>query len=215
MTDDHTEAAPNAGVPIVIAGPSGVGKGTVVSKIIAGRSDFARSKSATTRPPRECDPNDSRYVFMSREAFMEALAKGDVIEYTVYAGNYYGTLCSQIDSCTREGKNVLLEIDVNGAVQIRRMYPDAILIWMLPRDFPELEKRLRDRGTEDEESIVRRLSEVKREIAHFYDFDYIVVNRDGKPDEAVRDILGIVESEKLRVERNRGYYENFLKSINI
>ncbi|NLB16463.1 MAG: guanylate kinase [Clostridiales bacterium] len=199
---------------IVISGPSGVGKGTVVSLILKSYDGFTRSKSLTTRPRRDRDPNDTKYEFCDRETFNKRFGDGDILERTEYGGNYYGTIRSDLEKSVSEGKNVLLEIDVNGALQIKKLYPYAILICLLPDRFSDLITRLRTRGTEDPENMKVRLDEAKKEITYFHEFDYVVVNSSGKAAQAAEEIVGIVHADSLRTVRHGEFYNELLNSLN-
>ncbi|NLZ36301.1 MAG: guanylate kinase [Clostridiales bacterium] len=199
---------------IVISGPSGVGKGTVVSLILETYNGFSRSKSLTTRPRRDRDPNDEKYEFCDRDTFNKRFEEGDILERTEYGGNYYGTIRSELEKGVEEGKNILMEIDVNGALQIKRLYPHAILICLLPDKFSDLITRLRTRGTEDPENMKIRLDEAKKEITYFHEFDYVVVNSSGKAAKAAEEIVGIVHADSLRTARHNEFYKELLDSLN-
>ena len=189
------------GLLIVVSGPSGSGKGTVNQKLLS-MGDFCFSISATTRAPREGEIDGVNYFFITREEFEKRIENGDMLEYNVYSGNYYGTPREMVERVLEEGKNIILEIDVNGAVQVKQKYPDAILIMLLPPSFAVQEQRLRDRGTETEEVIRMRLEETRREVPRIGEYDYVVTNNDGAIEIAAEDILSIVRSEHLSVMRN-------------
>lgn len=161
---------------IVIAGPSGVGKGTIIKKLLATDSKLTLSTSATTRRRRAGEVDGREYYFLSRTEFEENIKAGKFAEYAEYAGNYYGTLCSTIDDALKLGKYLILEIEVKGAAQIREKYPDAKLIFIMPPNLAELKNRLANRNTENEEVIKLRLAQVDREIAKANDFDHKIVN---------------------------------------
>ena len=163
---------------IVISGPSGVGKGTLVKKLLANDKNFCVSISATTRKKRTGEVDGKDYYFFSKEQFEEYIQKNKFAEYAKYAGHYYGTLCSTIDRELIKGNYLILEIDVQGAFQIKEKYPDAKLIFILPPNLAELKNRLIDRNTETPEAIKNRLSQVDREISCANDFDIKVVNDD-------------------------------------
>ena len=166
----------STGKLIVIAGPSGVGKGTIIKKLLADDANLALSVSATTRPKREGEINGREYYFLSKNDFLSRVKSGDFAEYAEYAGNYYGTLFSTIDEKLAEGKYLILEIEVKGAMQIREKYPDAKLIFIMPPNLAELKNRLKNRNTEDEETIKLRLAQVDREIAQAKNFDIKIIN---------------------------------------
>lgn len=167
----------------------------------------------TTRPRRPLDPNDVKYRFCDRETFMSMVVSGEILEYTEYGGNLYGTITSLLNEDIKEGKNILLELDVNGAVAIKEKFPSAVTVCLLPESFEELVRRLRGRGTESEEVIEIRLNEAKREITHFNDFDYIIINKSGHPEEAAEEVLEIARVDRLRSCRRGDFYESFSRSI--
>lgn len=189
------------GLLVVVSGPAGSGKGTV-NKQLLDTGDFAFSVSATTRAPRPGEVDGVNYHFISKEEFEKRIETGDMIEYTSYCGNYYGTPRKEVEEVLAEGKNIILEIEVNGAVNVKKQYPDALMILLLPPSFAIQEARLRGRGTETEEKILLRLAESKTEVERFGEYEYVVYNRDGASSEAMQDILAIVRAEQLSVSRN-------------
>ena len=191
----------NKGLMIVISGPAGSGKGTVMRHLLE-TGDFAYSVSATTRAPREGEVAGVNYHYITREEFESRLASGGMLEYTEYCGNYYGTPKKEADQVLSSGKNLILEIEVEGAINIKNRFPEAVLIMLLPPSFKTQEKRLRDRGTETEEKIVERLERTKVEIEKSDYYDYVVYNRDNADDIAASEILAIVTAEKRAMRRN-------------
>lgn len=189
------------GLLIVISGPSASGKGTVNEYVLKDEG-FEYSVSATTRAPREGEVDGKNYHFITREAFEALIAEDGVLEYTSYCGNYYGTLRSFVEDTRSKGKHVVLEIEVDGAMQIRKKYPDAVLIMLLPPSFGEQERRLRARGTESEEVIEKRLTQTRKEVLFADHYDYIVYNETGKAAEAAERILAIARAEQCAVRRN-------------
>ena len=189
------------GLLIVVSGPSGGGKGTVNKRLLA-MDDFCFSVSATTRAPREGEIDGINYFFITREEFEKRIECGDMLEYNVYSGNYYGTPREMVEKVLADGKNIILEIDVNGAMQIKEKYPDALLIMLLPPSFAVQEQRLRDRGTESEDVIRMRLEETRREVPRVGEYDYVVYNYDNGIEKAASDILAIVRAEQLSVKRD-------------
>lgn len=200
------------GILLVISGPSGSGKGVLVHEILSRRSDIALSVSATTRAPRSGEVNGVNYHFMTKEKFKERLDAGDFIEYNEYAGNFYGTLKSEVTSRIAEGTSIILEIDVHGAMNVKSQYPNAVLLMIAPPDYTTLEKRLRGRGDDvPEEIILKRLETAKDELARLPAYDYLVINRDGQINAAADEICAIIDAEKDRVSRTLDFTEEFYK----
>ena len=165
------------GLLIILSGPSGVGKGTVRLELMKDKSlNLFYSISMTTRPRREGEVDGREYYFVTREEFEGKLQRDEIVEHTCYCGNYYGTLRSEVERHMREKTPVILVIEVEGAGNIKRMYPGATTIFVLPPNMEELERRLRYRGTEDEETIQKRLKRAQTEIANSVDYDEHVVN---------------------------------------
>ena len=190
------------GTLFVITGPSGAGKGTVLREVIRSLDRLYFSVSATTRAPRPGEINGVNYHFLTREEFASRIAAGDLLEYTEYCGNYYGTLKKQTEEVLATGKNLFLEIEVEGAANVKRQYPDAVAIMLLPPSFEIQEARLRGRGTETEESITARLARARQEVRQIEHYDYVVFNYDGKASEAVEDIRAILRAERATIRRN-------------
>jgi guanylate kinase len=163
---------------IVITGPSGVGKGTLVSSLLDRHPQLYLSISATTRQPRDGEVDGKNYYFLSREDFRQAIETEDFLEWAEYAGNYYGTPRSRAIDRLNNGTNVLLEIELLGARQVSRSFPDALLIFILPPSEAELERRLRSRGTDSQDAIDKRLQRAREEIASCDEFDLKIVNND-------------------------------------
>ena len=189
------------GLLIVVSGPAGSGKGTVNAKLIQ-RDDFAFSVSATTRAPRPGEVHGVNYYYITHEEFERRIAHDEMLEYTSYCGNYYGTPKKEAENVLESGKNLLLEIEVDGAMQVKSKYPDAVLIMLLPPSYKVQEERLRGRGTESEEKILARLEQTKNEVIKVPEYDYIVYNHDGESDKCAEDILAIVRAEQLTAGRN-------------
>ncbi|MBD2579248.1 guanylate kinase [Oscillatoria sp. FACHB-1406] len=171
---------------IVITGPSGVGKGTLVRSLLSRHPELNLSVSATTRDPRVGEVEGKDYYFLSRDRFCEAIANGQFLEWAEYAGNYYGTPRALVEEKIALGQQILLEIEIVGAKQIYITFPKALRIFILPPSLEELERRLRDRGTDSEAAILKRLERAKTEIDTGKEFDVLVINDDFE--QAIRDL---------------------------
>ena len=171
-------AAERLGKLIVIAGPSGVGKGTLVTMLLSRHSQLKLSISATTREPRTGEVEGVNYFFLNKKDFETAIFGGELLEWAEYAGNYYGTPKAKVVEEINQGNYIILEIEVAGARAIADIFPDARRIFILPPSIEELEQRIRNRGTNSEESIAKRLEIAQQEIAASEEFDYQVVNDD-------------------------------------
>lgn len=188
------------GLLIVVSGPAGSGKGTVNSQLVA-TGEFVFSVSATTRAPRPGEVNGVNYHFIDREEFQRRIDEGGFLEYTTYCDNFYGTPLKEALAVLDSGKNLILEIECDGAKNVKKIFPDAVLIMLIPPTFAIQEERLRGRGTETEEVIQKRLEKAKREIAQIDAYDYIVYNYNGGSAVAADDIKAIVRAEKLARHR--------------
>lgn len=197
------------GLLFVISGPAGTGKGTVIKHLLE-TGEFFYSVSATTRSPRPGEEHGINYYFVSKDEFEAKIKDGDMLEYAEYVGNYYGTPKSAVENALAEGKNVILEIETKGALQIREKMPEAILILILAPDITTLEARLVGRGTESAEVIAKRMNEARREVTLLDKYDYVVINEDGKSEDAAASIYKISETEKLRAGRNISLKEKFI-----
>ncbi|MBP3889416.1 MAG: guanylate kinase [Cellulosilyticum sp.] len=183
------------GLKIVLSGPSGSGKGTIVKELIKDKQ-FQLSISATTRAPRQGEEEGVHYFFKTREAFETMIAQNELLEHAQFCGNYYGTPKAFIEDSVKNGKDVILEIEVEGAMQIKEIYPEAVFIFVVPPSLTELENRLVGRNTETREVIDQRLGRAKEELALYKQYDYVVVN--DRLVEAIEEIQCIVRAEKLR-----------------
>ena len=191
------------GIPFVLSGPSGCGKGTIVKALLAKYADtFALSVSATTRDPRVGEMDGVHYYFITKEEFEHRIEDQQILEYTSYCGNYYGTPKKELYERTVSGINVILEIEVEGAMNVRRLCPEAVLIYVLPPDAETLEARLRGRGTNTEEDIANRLATAREEIRCLPDYDYIVINENDGAEAAAEEIVNIIAAEQHKVSRN-------------
>ncbi len=189
------------GFLIVISGPSGGGKGTVVKRLREMMPELALSVSATTRPPRAGEEDGREYYFMDRDAFEEMVAREEILEYTSYCGNYYGTPKKEAQRITSSGKNMILEIEVEGAAQIKKLYPDAVSIMLIPPTIEEMRERLLGRGTESIETVEKRLARAAEEIKLAPEYDYIVINERDGIDACAARICEIIRAESAKSGR--------------
>lgn len=187
------------GVLLIISGPSGSGKGTIVERLVAD-SGYSVSISATTRNPRPNEIDGVHYFFKSVEKFEEMLEKGELLEHAVFCDNYYGTPKKYVEDQLEEGKNIILEIEVQGALQVKKKYEDAVLIFTMPPSLTELRRRLEYRGTEDKATIDKRIKRAEEELEYLPKYDYLVIN--DTVERAVEDIDCIVKAERMKCSRN-------------
>ncbi len=193
------------GFLLVLSGPSGSGKGTVSQALMQNRDDIVFSISATTRNPRATEVDGENYFFYDKEYFMDMVESGEFLEHAYVHTNYYGTPKKFVFDQIEKGEIVLLEIDVQGALQIKKNYKEAVFIFLLPPTMDELRNRIVKRGTETEEDIDTRFANAFKELDFVGEYDFFVVN--DKVDAAVADIEAIIHSEKLRVKRHSGIKE--------
>lgn len=197
------------GLLIVFSGPSGVGKGTVRQEIfLTPDHKFEYSVSMTTRAQRPGEVDGKDYFFRSREEFEELIRNGQMLEYAEYVGNYYGTPLTYVNETLDKGIDVFLEIEVQGALQVKKKVPDAVFIFLTPPDLNELQERLVGRGTDSEEVIAQRIERAREEIALMSEYDYAIVN-DEVPLAAER-VKRVIEAEHFRVDRVIGRYRNMI-----
>ena len=197
------------GLLIVFSGPSGVGKGTVRQEIFSTPDHkFESSVSMTTRAQRPGEVDGKDYFFRSREEFEELIRNGQMLEYAEYVGNYYGTPLTYVNETLDKGIDVFLEIEVQGALQVKKKVPDAVFIFLTPPDLNELQERLVGRGTDSEEVIAQRIERAREEIALMSEYDYAIVN-DEVPLAAER-VKRVIEAEHFRVDRVIGRYRNMI-----
>ena len=201
-------------VLMVISAASGAGKSTVLRRLLAGHPELKFSVSYTTRAPRGREREGENYHYVSREEFEARLAAGEFLEHAEVFGHYYGTHRGAVEEARAQGRDVVLDIDVQGARQLKSKLPDAVTIFILAPSRAELERRLRARAEDSEETVQRRLREATGEIAHWSDYDYVVVNRD--VEEAVQTLEAIWRAERCRRERMgeelRPVLESFLQA---
>ena len=195
------------GLLFVVSAPAGCGKDTILNEAFKRTDSVGYAVSATTRAPREGEINGVHYHFLSREEFEKKIAEKEVLEYAEYCGNYYGTLRKSVDDLIQNGKDAILKIEVEGAMNIRRMFPEACLVFILPPSWEVLEQRLRGRGTESEETIAARSKQARTELTFAENYDYLIVN--DKLETAVDDLLAILRAEKLRRSRMDSFLEGF------
>lgn len=192
------------GVLTVISGFSGAGKGTIMKELVS-RYPYFLSISATTRSPRTGEEDGVHYFFHTRESFEEMIEKGELIEWAEYVGNYYGTPKKAVEQQLEEGKDVLLEIEMQGGMSVKEQFPDALLIFIAPPSAEELKNRLVGRGTETKEQISNRLARANEEAAYMKAYDFIVVNDD--LDDAVEKIHSIIQNQHCVVDNCKGFIE--------
>ena len=199
----------NEGLLVVISAPSGGGKGTILKELFAKDDNLVLSVSATTRSPRPGEEHGKQYYFLQKEEFEELISQGKMLEYAQYVGNYYGTPREPVEQWMAQGKDVVLEIDVQGGAQIKKLMPGCVSIFILPPSMKVLEKRLRDRGTEEDATVRKRLEKAREEIPHAKDYDYVVFN--DRLEDAVEDLRAILRAEKRKYHRNETAVERVLE----
>lgn len=190
----------NKGLLFVVSGPSGVGKGTVCAEYVKTHDNCALSISATTRAPREGEVDGVNYYYISEEEFVQGINKGEFLENAIFCGNRYGTPKKAVLDMLESGKDVILEIEVQGAMQVRAHYPEGVFIFVIPPSLEELENRLRGRNTESDDVIEKRLARAKEEFPLAEKYNYILLN-DNLPD-ALSRMDAIVRAEKCYMPRN-------------
>mgnify|MGYP000062008832 CR=1 FL=1 len=199
------------GLLLVVSGFSGAGKGTVMKKLMEMYDDYALSISATTRLPRSGEVDGREYFFKTVEQFKQMIDEDKLIEYAQYVGNYYGTPKEYVESQLEAGKNVILEIEIQGALNIKKIYPEAVLMFIMPPNVQELEERLKGRGTEDEATVKARLMRACEEAKGVESYNYIVINDSIK--KCVERINNIVISEKSKASNNLDLINNIRREL--
>ncbi|MCI8299062.1 MAG: guanylate kinase [Lachnospiraceae bacterium] len=195
------------GILTVVSGFSGSGKGTIMKQLLTEHADtYALSISATTRAPRPGERNGREYFFVSQEEFEEMIRQKKLIEYARYVDNYYGTPRDYVFQQLDQGRDVILEIEIQGALKVKEAYPDTLLLFVSPPDAEELKRRLVNRGTEEEAVIASRLSRAWQEAQGVENYDYFVINDDLK--ECVQEVHSIIKNEHARAARNQALIEN-------
>ncbi len=203
--------ADHQGLLIVLSGPSGVGKGTVCSALRHRMPELVYSVSVTTRQPRAGEKDGVNYFFKTQEEFQRMIEEGRLLEWARYADHYYGTPRSFVEQTLAKGKDVILEIEVQGALQVKEKFPSGIFIFLLPPSLNALKERIEHRGTEDEDDILRRLGVAKEELKMIHHYDYAVVN--DVVEEAADKIRSIIAAEHLKTERIWGRFAKQLKEV--
>ena len=183
----------------IVTGPSCAGKGTVLGRVMPSMEDLHYSVSATTRAPREGEEDGVNYYFLRKEQFLEMIGQGAFLEHAEYVGNYYGTPAGPVDECLNKGMDVVLEIEVQGALIVKQKRPEAKLVFIIPPSFSDLELRLRSRGTETEETIAKRLEKAREEYQMADQYDYIVLN--DKVEKAADELRAIILASRCAVGR--------------
>lgn len=189
----------NSGLLIVISGPSGVGKGTVCTALRKKMPQLIYSVSVTTRAPRRGEKEGVNYFFKTVEEFQQMIRDNELIEWAEYVGNYYGTPRRFVEQTLTDGKDVILEIDVQGALQVKKSFPDAIFVFLLPPTMDDLRQRIKHRGTENDGVLHQRLKAASQEVQFLDRYDYVVIN--DEVEKACQRIQSIIEAEHLRVNR--------------
>ncbi|SER05016.1 guanylate kinase [Gracilibacillus ureilyticus] len=187
------------GILFVLSGPSGVGKGTVRKALFEQDTNLKYSISMTTRNKREGEQDGVDYFFRSHDEFKEMIEQNRLLEYAEYVGNYYGTPRQYVEEMIEAGHDVFLEIEVQGAMQVKQNFPEGVFVFLIPPSLEELKNRIQDRGTESEELITSRLQEARKEIEMMESYDYVVVNDD--VDNAVKKVQAIVQGEHCKKDR--------------
>ena len=201
----------NEGILTVVSGFSGAGKGTLMKRLMSDYDNYALSISMTTRAPREGERDGIEYFFTTKEKFEETIANDGLIEYAQYVGNYYGTPRAYVESQLEAGKDVILEIEIQGALKVKAQYPDCLLLFVTPPSAKELEKRLVGRGTETPEVIAKRLARAVEESQGIEDYDYVVVNDD--LDECVKQLHSLVQNEHFKISQKKDFIEEIREEL--
>ena len=199
------------GILIVVSGFSGAGKGTIMKELLEKYDNYALSVSATTREPRPGEEEGKAYFFKSKEEFEKMIAKEELIEYARYVENYYGTPRMYVEEQLKAGKDVILEIEIQGALKVKEKFPDTLLLFVTPPTAAELKRRLAGRGTETMDVIEYRLGRAKEEAQGIEHYDYLIIN--DRLDECVEEVHRIIQGEHRRVSRNQRMIENIKRDL--
>lgn len=200
------------GILIVVSGFSGAGKGTVMRALLEKYDNYALSISATTRNPREGEADGREYFFKTTEEFEKMIAQDELIEYARYVNHYYGTPRSYVEEQLENGKDVILEIEIQGALKVKEKFPDTLLVFITPPSAKELRRRLIGRGTESMEVIEQRLARAKEEAEGIDDYDCLIVNDD--LESCVDELHSVIQNEKKKVARNGEFISKIRKELN-
>lgn len=190
------------GILVVVSAPAGCGKDTILEQALKLNGNLFYSVSATSRAMRPGETDGVSYHFRTREQFEDMIKNGELLEYTEYCGNYYGTPKKAVEDMLEAGKDVILKIEIEGAANVKKIFPECVMIFILPPSIAELSRRLHKRGTETEEVIALRLETAKKELEFAKNYDYFVVN--DALEDAVSDFLTVVRAEKLKAANNPG-----------
>ncbi|MEY8508006.1 guanylate kinase [Lachnospiraceae bacterium 42-17] len=199
------------GILIVVSGFSGAGKGTIMKELLMKYNNYALSVSATTRKPRPGEEEGKAYFFKTTDEFEKMIAKDELIEYARYVDNYYGTPRAYVEEQLRAGKDVILEIEIQGALKVKEKFPDTLLLFITPPTIAELRRRLVSRGTEDMEVIEGRLLRARAEAEGMDRYDYLIINDDLSI--CVEEVHRIIEGEHRRSSRNQEFIENMKREL--
>lgn len=198
----------NKGGVFIVSGPSGSGKDTVLAELFRNKPDLLFSISSITRPMRPGEREGDKYNFISREKFEDMIKNDELLEHNIFVENYYGTPRKPVEKAVKEGKDIIIEVDVNGAAQIRQKLPEAVSIFIMPPSFAELKRRLIGRGTESEELIEKRLNSALGEIKRANEYDYIIVN--DSITAAADDIMAVILSSSFKTDRQKNIIDEVL-----
>lgn len=199
MSSSSGQIRRNRGLLIVLSGPSAAGKNTLLNALMERLSDIKYSVSATTRAPRPGEQDGVNYYFLTREEFERRAAQGEFLEWAEFCGNLYGTPRKYVEEVLASGQDIIMDIDIQGAKQVRKAMPEAVSVFLMPPSAEELRKRIVKRGKDSEEAIRQRLSQVDREIQAVFDYDYVILNDD--LERAVGRLVSIILAERSRVPR--------------
>lgn len=194
---------------VIVSGPSGSGKDTILKKVLSRMPEIKFSISSVTRDMREGEKEGEKYNFVSRQRFEEMIKNNELLEYNCYIGNYYGTPKAPVEQVIKNGGEIILEVDVNGQENIKKLVDSTISVFIMPPSFEVLRSRLSARGTDSKEVIDKRMDEALAEIARAENYDYIVVNDD--LEQAVNDFINIIKIDRLSIERQNYLIDEVLK----